>query len=65
MVCVLQYSTYARPNAIQWAHRAQEYGMQLYDWMDRHFQPPYGQHLKKLGKYAKTLADFVVSSFIR
>ena len=63
VLSVLQYSTYARPSAIQWAHRAQEYGLQLYGWMDRHFKPSYGQHLTKLGKYTyMDSVDFVASS---
>ncbi|XP_070178504.1 uncharacterized protein [Littorina saxatilis] len=48
----IPYRTYARPNAIQWAHRAQEYGLKLYDWMNSQFKPSFGEYLHKLDNVA-------------
>ncbi|XP_046566067.1 LOW QUALITY PROTEIN: thyrotropin-releasing hormone-degrading ectoenzyme-like [Haliotis rubra] len=37
----ITYRTLARPNAIQHAGRAQEYGMDLFDWYEKTFDPDY------------------------
>ncbi|KAK7461238.1 hypothetical protein BaRGS_00038713, partial [Batillaria attramentaria] len=50
---IIKYRTWARPNAIQWAGRAQEYGLKLLDWLERTFKPPYGNSsLAKLDSIA-------------
>ncbi|XP_076438167.1 uncharacterized protein LOC143277263 isoform X2 [Babylonia areolata] len=46
------YRTFARPNAIQWAERAQRYGLELFDWLDTRFKPPYGDALSKIDNVA-------------